>query len=266
MDFLSSIFLLILFFIFYFSPDTRTYSKLLGYGLCISLITETLQLFKIHECWDINDILINIIGFLLGGICFQSFSFISRIPIKEVPKLQRKIAIQLTCIVIITYMIGIGITLYSQTDSLSILDNKEVIHLDEFKITADEKLSNVDINAYYQTKFNRLKHFFSTKLILTQEPMYRIYKLREPYKSLSNSLYGILVIGWNTDAKTVKLTYENQTYEQKIEPGLFTAVYPTLVDNQPILDIYSLTDSNLNIQFYDESNNVVDIPFNHLLD
>ena len=85
----------------------------------------------------------------------------------------------------------------------------------------------------------------------------------EPYKPQTDVCYGILVVGWTDKHISIQISYENQSYTRKLSPGLFTVGYPQAVNNRPILDLYadSNPDHNLSITFYDESGNVIDIPY-----
>ena len=121
----------------------------------------------------------------------------------------------------------------------------------------------VKINGYYKTNFNRLNHLFSTKVELNEEPIYNVYTLIEPYKPQTDINYGILVVGWTNQPTSIQISYKNQVYIEELDVGLFTVGYPYVLDNRPILDIYadSSPDHNLNITFYDELDNVIEIPY-----
>lgn len=247
------------------------YITLFQYGFLVSLIIETLRLFKLNEVWSINHILLTTTGFLIGGLLYKITYKLLKLIKKEIwldvlkdshPQLIKK-SYKLSCSLIIMYILGVYISLVYQTYPLSILNQSEVIHIDNFEISLDEKLSYLNINGYYKTNFNRLNHLFSTKVEINKNSVYSVYTLIEPYKPETDNKYRILVIGWISEPLSIQICYKNNIYTQQLRNGVFAVGYPFLLDNRPILDIYadSNPDHNLNINFYDEYGNVVDIPY-----
>ena len=259
------------FFISVIFLNSINYKKLLQYGFLISFIIEILKLFKLNEVWNINQILLMTAGFLIGGLIYQLIYKLLKLINKETwldtlkgfHQQPIKKTFKLACSLIIIYIIGVYACLVYQTYPLSILNNAKVINIDQFKIEIEEKLSQLTINGYYQTNFNRLKRLYVAKFDLNQEPIYGVYTLVEPYKPQTDVCYGILVVGWTDKHISIQISYENQSYTRKLSPGLFTVGYPQAVNNRPILDLYadSNPDHNLSITFYDESGNVIDIPY-----
>ena len=194
---------------------------------------------------------------------FSNTSVIKKMEVINLTPL--RVGWKLTLLISITYIISLSSILIYQTYPLSILEKNKVIDIDCFQISLEEKSSYVNINGYYKTNFNRLNQLFSTKLQTNQEPIYGVYTLNEPYKSKNTTLYGILVVGWNQDATTIQITYNDKTYTEKINTGIFAVAYPDLVSNRPVLDIYTNFTSNLNVTFYDAYNNMIEIPFNQFL-
>lgn len=247
------------------------YKRLFKYGFTISMIIEALKLFKLNDIANMNNVLLMTTGFLIGGLIYQILYQLLKSFNKEQclellkddsPKPIKK-CWKLVLSLIITYIIGIYTILAYQTYPLSSLDKAKVIRIDDFEISLEEKLSHVKINGYYKTNFNRLKKLFSTKFELNEEPIYGVYILNEPYKPQGDIVYGILVVGWVNQYTTLKINYENTSYIVNLQPGLFTVGYPQTVNQRPILDIYTDTspNPNLSITFYDESGDVIEIPY-----
>ncbi|CUO23081.1 VanZ like family [Turicibacter sanguinis] len=261
------------FFISLFFSGSRTVPKLIRYGFIISFIIELLQLFKTTDYFDINDIIFNVIGILIGGLCFYILSkilnFINKSQlIEQIEKTNITpvmVSWKTTSLLIISYICSVYFVLFIQTQPLSILDNSNVINIESFEITLEEKISHININVYYKTNFNRLSQLFSAKLPLTSEPVYGVYTLNEPYKPQSDIMYGILIVGWNKDATRVDITYKDTTYSSELNSGLFAISYPELIDSEPIIDIYTYIEPTLSVKFYDEFNNIIEIPFRHSL-
>ena len=259
------------FFISCLLSDQHSYKKLIKYAVSLSIIFEALKLFKLNEISNMNNVLLMTTGFLIGGLCYQILHKLLRSIKKEKwldalkdthPEPIKKIW-KLIFSLIVTYILGIYASLVYQTYPLSILDKAKVIRIDDFEISLDEKFSYVKINGYYKTNFNRLNHLFSTKVELNEEPIYNVYTLIEPYKPQTDINYGILVVGWTNQPTSIQISYKNQVYIEELDAGLFTVGYPYVLDNRPILDIYvdSSPDHNLNITFYDELDNVIEIPY-----
>ena len=259
------------FFISAILSTNLNYKKLFQYGFLISFIIETLKLFKLNETWSINHILLITTGFLIGGFIYQIGYKLLKIVNKQtwLDKLtdsnsqSLKKTCKLICSLIIVYILGIYASLIYETYPLSILDRAKIIQIDNFKIEIEEKLTHLNIKGYYETNFNRLKRLYVAKFDLDEEPIYGVYILDEPYKSQTDISYGILVIGWTNTPMNIEIDYENQIYKKQLNAGLFTVTYPQIVNNRPILDIYNKSNSNhnLSITFYDESGNVIDIPY-----
>ncbi len=259
------------FFISAILSNYLDYKRLFKYGFTISIIIETLKLFKLNDIWNMNNVLLMSTGFLIGGLAYQmlykllkSFTKENWLDtLKDIDPNPIKKSWKLIFCLIVTYILGAYTTLVSQTFPLSILDKSKVIRIEQFEIKVEEKLSHINITGYYKTNFNRLKRLYLTKFELNEEPIYDVYTLIEPYKPQTDINYGILVIGWIDQPATLKVTYENTSYIVDLQPGLFTVGYPQTVDKRPILDIYAdaSPDHNLNITFYDELNNIIEIPF-----
>ena len=245
--------------------------KLIKYGLGISLIFETLKLFKMNEIWNMSDILIMTTGFLIGGFIYQllyrTLKAIKKenwlVSLKDVHPAPIKKSWKIVFCLIVAYILGAYVTLFSQTFPLSILGKAKTVSIEQFEIKIEEKLSHLDITGYYKTNFHRLKRLYLTKFDFNEEPIYGVYILNEPYKPQNDTMYGILIVGWTDQPTTLKVTYENTSYIVDLQPGLFTIGYPQIVDNRPILDIYAKSNPNhnLSITFYDESGTVIEIPY-----
>ena len=215
--------------------------------------------------------LINDDWFFIGFFIYQIFYKFLRIINKEVWLDLLKISHPQSFVInwklilslIATYIIGIYMVLIYQTHPLSILEKSKVIYIDNFQVSLDENFNYLKINGYYKTDFNRLNHLFSTKIDLNDEPIYNVYTLMEPYKPKTDTSYGILVVGWINEPLSIKISYKDYIYTKQLDIGLFTVVYPKVVDSRPVLDIYadSSPEQNLNITFYDEFDNIVDVPF-----
>ena len=257
------------FFISAILSTNSGYKNLFQYAFFISFTMETLRLFKLNETWSINHIFLMITGFLIGGAIYRLIYKFLKLINKEIwldilkdshPQPIKK-SYKLICSLIIIYIIGVYTCLVYQTYPLSILEKSNVIKIDNFEINLDEKLSYLKINGYYKTNFNRLNHLFSTKVELNNEPIYNVYTLIEPYKPQTDINYGILVVGWTDQPLTVDINYKDVSSVTKVHPGLFTLGYPHTVSEIPILDRHTRSAANLSITFYDESGNVIDIPY-----
>lgn len=257
------------FFISAILSTNSGYKDLFQYAFFISFTMETLRLFKLNEIWSIDHILLMMTGFLIGGAIYRLIYKLLKLISKEIlldalkdshPQPIKK-SYKLIFSLIIIYILGVYTCLVYQTYPLSILDNAKIIQIDDFKIEIEEKLSHLTVNGYYQTNFNRLKRLYSTKIDLDNEPIYNVYTLIEPYKPQTDINYGILVVGWTDQPLTVDINYKDVSSVTKVHPGLFTLGYPHTVSEIPILDRHTRSAANLSITFYDESGNVIDIPY-----
>ena len=256
------------FFISAIRSTNSGYKDLFQYAFFISFTMETLRLFKLNEIWSIDHIFLMMTGFLIGGAIYRLIYKLLKLISKEIlldalkdshPQPIKK-SYKLIFSLIIIYILGVYTCLVYQTYPLSILDNTKIIQIDDFKIEIEDKLTHFNIKGYYETSFNRLKRLYVTKFELEEE-IYDVYTLVEPYKPQTETNYAILVVGWIEKPKTIKINYKDKNYAKQLEPGFFAIGYPEIVSEIPILNIHAHPVSNLNITFYDEFDNIVEVPF-----
>lgn len=257
------------FFISVILSNHLDYKRLFKYGFIISIIIETLKLFKLNEIWNMNNVLLMTTGFLIGGLASQIlYKLLKSIKkenwldvLKDTHPEPFKRSWKLTFSLIVTYILGVYATLVYQTYPLSILDKSKVVRIEQFEIRIEEKFSHLNITGYYKTNFNRLKRLYLTKFDLNEEPIYGVYILNEPYKPQNDTMYGFLIVGWTDQPTTLKATYQDTSYIVELQPGLFAVGYPEAVSEMPILDVHSRSMANLTVTFYDESGTVIEIPY-----
>lgn len=257
-------FLLFLLFI-----DQKNYSKLIKIGFMISFIVELLQLFKINQYLNIDDILLNTLGFIIGGsiycLMFKVLVLSKKQQILEKIRNMNlnsmRIFYHSTATLIIGYIVSILVVLHLGTLPLSTLEGKTTVAFDPYQLTVEEDGLAITINGYYKTNFNRLKQIFSSKIALNQEPMYDVYALNEPYARQGRENFSLLVIGWNENAEVMTININNNQYTTDIPKGAFAIPFPEVIDHEFLPYIYANDDSKFSVTFYDEFNNKVTIPF-----
>ena len=251
--------------------------KVTLYGFIASFSIELLQYLTCTNFTDIDDVIFNTLGALVGFLTFNIFMFIVRktniiYPIEKIRKtydgslifLSSKFLLPLTLCSIslffsILYISTISGNLsdeeiakavfnyntegnYVATEQffnhkLFLQDNGEYL---ELKI-ADEVLNNRYVQGYSrQIPWNKDSYGYSVALI-----------------SEDDDSTGVIVFGKNNDAKTIEITLNNNVYSTFISPDTFFIItYPTfemLDDNSDIYNIYSTGKSkDLKITFNED--------------
>ena len=257
-------FLLFLLFI-----DQKNYSKLIKIGFMISFIVELLQLFKINQYLNIDDILLNTLGFIIGGSIYCLMFKVLVLSKKQqlLEKIRNmnlnsmRIFYHSTATLIIGYIVSILVVLHLGTLPLSTLEGKTTVVFDPYQLTVEEDGLAITISGYYKANFSRLKPLFLCKLSLNQEPMYDIYTLNEPYSPQDRKDFSLLIVGWNENAAVMTININNNQYTTDIPKGAFAIPFPEVIDHEFLPYIYANDDSKFSVTFYDEFNNKVTIPF-----
>ena len=137
-------FLLFLLFI-----DQKNYSKLIKIGFMTSFIVELLQLFKINQYLNIDDILLNVLGFIIGGSIYRLMFKVLVLSKKQqlLEKIRNmnsnsmRIFYHSTVSIIIGYIVSILVVLHLETLPLSeSSEGKTTVAFDPYQLTAKKKM------------------------------------------------------------------------------------------------------------------------------
>lgn len=251
--------------------------KVTLYGFIASFSIELLQYLTCTNFTDIDDVIFNTLGALVGFLTFNIFMFIVRktnimYPIEKIRKtydrslifLSSKFLLPLTlCSISLFFSI-----LYSSTISGNL---------------SDEEIAKAVFNYNTEGNYVATEQFFNHKLFLQDNGEYLELKIADevlnnryvqgysrqiPWNkdsygysvaliSEDDESTGVIVFGKNNDAKTIEITLNNNVYSTFISPDTFFIItYPTfemLDDNSDIYNIYSTVKSkDLKITFNED--------------
>ena len=254
--------------------------KVTLYGFIASFSIELLQYLTCTNFTDIDDVIFNTLGALVGFLTFNIFMFIVRktniiYPIEKIRKtydgslifLSSKFLLPLTlCSISLFFSI-----LYISTISGNLSDD------------TDEEIAKAVFNYNTEGNYVATEQFFNHKLFLQDNGEYLELKIADevlnnryvqgysrqiPWNkdsygysvaliSEDDDSTGVIVFGKNNDAKTIEITLNNNVYSTFISPDTFFIItYPTfemLDDNSDIYNIYSTGKSkDLKITFNED--------------
>ena len=264
-----------------FFSNKNKLSKVILYGFTASLTIEVLQIFTPFNTTDIDDIIFNtfgaILGFIIFNISYKIFKntkfekFIKNLSSSFNGNLISLASKPIGTMLLIFSLISFGL-LYNETISTN-LSNEELImevftnnNSDYYKITLDfqnYKFFLFDDGNYIELK--SIKKIFSNRWYND--------KFNDSFKS-ENSDYSIMtlvedplisgiVFGKNKDANIIEINFKGTKYmENLIENEYFIVPFPNFEKIDALTDFYNFFDNkeshDLEIKFYDKNGDECD--------
>ncbi len=264
-----------------FFSNKNKLSKVILYGFTASLTIEVLQIFTPFNTTDIDDIIFNtfgaILGFIIFNISYKIFKntkfekFIKNLSSSFNGNLISLASKPIGTMLLIFSLISFGL-LYNETISTN-LSNEELImevftnnNSDYYKITLDfqnYKFFLFDDGNYIELK--SIKKIFSNRWYND--------KFNDSFKS-ENSDYSIMtlvedplisgiVFGKNKDANIIEINFKGTKYiENLIENEYFIVPFPNFEKIDSLTDFYNFFDNkeshDLEIKFYDKNGDECD--------
>lgn len=267
------------FFISLLFEKFNNYKKVLKVGFLSSLAIEITQLFVGYNVCDIDDIIYNTLGALVGFICFKTFEMItSKINLKEkIDKIRDfetnnifKKVIKGILIVSVVILISYMYAFYDQTMP-SNLNDKDMAK-EAFNCNIDDVLQ---IKEFNENKFYLIRNEFGVEVKqINKFVMDRYVDSRMGYSYIENNKYGYreewiyenvnsanednkmspIIYGKNKNADKILINIKGEKFEQKINKNdYFMVIYPEMI---------SFNEIELNQIYSDESNeNIMSIKF-----
>lgn len=258
------------------------FKKVMICGIVTSFAIEFIQYFTAMNLSDVDDIIFNTIGALLGLICYRLFykvlgfikidNIISNIQNKDQVSLinivVKPLSIMAACCLMFTFS-----TIYANTYS-SKLSNKELA------IKAFSGYGNGKLVLY--KKFDKYKILINDnsnyiELCILRKVLNNRYVVQDKFQldySNAKSYYGVelfgdrsknkltsIVFGKNNDSESILITLNGKNHKEKLKQyEYFIAVFPhyeQLKSNTDIYDIYKNQESkDLKIKFYNNNGNI----------
>lgn len=257
----------------------NNYKRILKVGFLSSLAIEITQLFVGSNICDIDDIIYNTLGSLIGLICFKMFEMIiSKVNLKEkIDKIRDfktnnifKKSVKVISIVSMVIVVSYIYAFYNQTMS-SDLSNEEMAKK-AFDCNSEDILQ---IEEFNDKKFYLIKSDFGVEVREIEKfIMNRYVDSRIGYSFIGNDEYGYrqewvyseasndltenkvspIIYGKNKDADKIVINIKGKKFEQRIsKQDYFMVIYPKLV---------SLYEDELNKIYSSENNeSIISIKF-----
>lgn len=253
-------------------------SKVILYGFIASLTIEVLQIFTPFNTTDIDDIIFNTFGSILGFIIFNIFyrifkntkieEFIKNLSSSFDGNLTLIVAKPIGTMILIFTLFSFGL-LYNETISTN-LSNEDLAtevfgmnNSDYYKITRDfenYKFFLSDDSTFIELK--NIKRIFNNRWY--DEKFTSNFQLKDDDYSLrilnEDNLISGVVFGKNKDANIIEINFKGTKYmENIVENEYFIVPLPNFQKVDELTDFYKFFDGNessdLKIKFYNKDGN-----------
>lgn len=253
-------------------------SKVLLYGFLSSLTIETIQFFTAFNISDIDDVVFNSLGAVLGLLCYRVFYYLLKSiklshiteslkdfnKTKLVPIAAKPLAVMLLC-----SCIAVISTIYSYSYPASTFKSEGSTQA--FAVTSSAKPVSKDFNKGKlclkdygdYLELSRFKRLPGNRYVLLENSNLSLkgnkcgYTFWPIYDS-SNDSVGLVVFGKNTSTKTIVITFNGKKYAEELTADSnFIIAFPSFEKLDADVNLRTaLNDKSskaLNIKFLDES-------------
>lgn len=245
--------------------DIRSWKKISIYGCLTSVIIEVTQIFTWMNVSDIDDVIFNTLGALLGYACYLIFTkllyrfnlknFVDKLMITSTSNLWKKSVIPFSLMITVSIVVSVY-NYFDQTVSADLSDKElllEIYGSDISTYVLGRKVGNrrfilqedkdfLEVKVYEFDSFNRLSF-----------PMSYGYDLISNEKTYEQDLFeeAWFVFGINEEASSVRMTYMDDSYEEVLPLGAYLVIYP----NEVAFDLFN---QNNKIEFLNELGEVIE--------
>lgn len=255
----------------FFNKKNRI-NKVILYGFLASLTIELLQLFTLNNITDIDDIIFNTLGSIIGFIIFNIiYSIFKNTKISAfieslscpfdgnlIIKTTKPILVMILLSVILSFTF-----LYSETISGNISNNELASEVFGSSSIEDYKISKnfgnykfllsdnddfIDLKTFKKTFINRW-YYDTCSSFDSKNCNYSLLTLQE------NNLISGVVFGKNIDANTIEINFKGTKYiENLTENEYFIVPFPNFENEEELTDFYNFFEGkeslDLQIKFY----------------
>lgn len=247
-------------------------NKVILYGFLASLTIESLQLFTKNNITDIDDIIFNTLGSIIGFIIFNIiYSIFKNTKIGAfteslscpfdgnlIIKTTNPILVMILLLVILSFSF-----LYSGTISGNVSNNKlasEVFgsssieyykiskNFEDYKFLLSDNYDFIELKTFKRTFINRWYHD-NSRSFDSKNCNYSLLTLQE------NNLISGVVFGKNIDANTIQINFKGTKYTENLnENEYFIVPFPNFENVDNLTDFYNFFEGkeslDLQIKFY----------------
>lgn len=245
--------------------DIRSWKKIFIYGCLTSVIIEVAQIFTLLNVTDIDDVILNTLGSLLGYACYLLFIklayrlnlkvFVDKLMITSSSRLWKKSVAPFSLMIMVSVVMSVY-NYFDQTVSASLSDEELLLEnydldlstyvlgkkVGDYRFILQEHKDFLDVKVYEIDSFNRLSF-----------PMSYGYDLISNEKAYEQGFFeeAWFVFGINEEASSVRMTYMDESYEELLPLGAYLVIYP----NEVAFDLFN---QNNKIEFLNELGEVIE--------
>lgn len=248
-----------------FFEDIRNWRKVFIYGCLISVMIEATQIFTLMNIVDIDDVIFNTLGALLGYACYLIFNKLlqqfrlkdlaDKLMINSTSNPWKKSVVPVSLMMIVIFVVSVY-SYFEQTESVDLSDEQLILasynpdlstyvlgkEVEGYRFILQEYKDFLDVKVYEIDSFNRLSFpiIYGCDLI-SNEKAYEQNIFEEAW----------FVFGVNEEASLLRMTYMEESYEEALPLGAYLVVYPKPVT----LDLFN---QNNKIEFLNVSGEVIE--------
>lgn len=231
--------------------SSRQWSRLFIYGILLSTMIETLQLITSVNFFDVDDILLNALGFVIGGMGYAIFSFmlkgvrshddLTRLEIEGNGRII-PICLKLAFTLVTVFLVLATGAFMMDTISYQTL---EEIHgeadvtkeFDGFYATLSKGKDELSFRIYHETSFNSFYSVGGLTVPVKEGEEY-LETMTFSHRYQLPLQYGIVAFGYNERAKQLEIDY-NFPLMVELPKGLFIEFHPFRSQDYPFQVGYS---------------------------
>ena len=220
--------------------DIRSLKKVFVYGCLTSVIIEVSQIFTVMNVVDIDDVMLNTLGAVLGYACYLIFTqvvhrlklkpFVDKLIITSTATPWKKSVIPVSLMLIVSVVMSVY-TYIDGTVSADLSDEDLILasynpdlstyvlgkEYGDYRFLLQEHKDSLDVKVYTIDRFNRLS-----------APMIYGYDLISKEESHAQDIYNKVwfIFGFNEKATSVRMTYMDESYEEVLPLRSYLVIYP----------------------------------------
>lgn len=218
--------------------SSRKWWRLFSYGVLLSTIIKSLQLLTSVNFFDVDDILLNALGFVIGGMAyavvvfmfkrFKKWDDLTRLEIEENGRLMPTFLKSTVALAAVFLACALGVflkeTISYQTFEETYAQANVSKEFDGFYATLSKEKGELSFRIYHETSFNRFYQVAGLTVPIQEGENYlEVMSFSDRYQLPLQ--YGVVAFGYNERAKQLEIDYE---FPLRVElpHGLFIEFHP----------------------------------------
>ncbi|WP_160671660.1 VanZ family protein [Clostridium sp. C8-1-8] len=255
---------------------TNKISKIAFYGAITSIFIEFCQYFTVNNTTDIDDVILNTFGAVIGLVCYRVFikilkaikliNLVEKITDKENKKLLR-LAIKPLSSMVAAALVLCAIAFYNNTFSNKLSDKDLYVHaFNQFggELVASKELKDKKLLLVDNKDFLELEEM--SKTIgdrYVRDPSMQMDMRNRDHGYYIDILYSdnghkaqVVAFGKNKNSKTIEINFNGKLIKEELKPKeFFIVAHPyneNLAENSDVYNFGRGECKDLTIKFYDD--------------